>query len=112
MISTLCKKSLFSMVCLLQVLSLGAQQFDVQAQASKGEKRVFQVMYQGFGGLQHVHRKIACAETKNLVSDLNIVELSKQFGCKTKMGQAYIAFVLERVVSTKIIPMRLRSGKR
>ncbi len=89
------------MVCLLQVLNLGAEQFDVQAQASRGEKRVFQVMYQGFGGLQHVHRKIACAETKNLVSDLNIVELSKQFGCKTKMGQAYIAFVLERVVSTK-----------
>jgi len=64
-----------------------------------GKARVFQVMYQGPGGIDDVNRKTLYAETKNLTLDLNLAEISARFGCKTLMGQGFIAKTLAKPVS-------------
>ena len=63
------------------------------------QNRVFEVMYKGPGGIEEVNRRTLFAETKNLTSDLNVLEISSRFGCKTKMGKAFIAYTLERLIS-------------
>lgn len=63
--------------------------------------RMAQVMYKGFGGIEAMNHRIQFAETKNLKFDLNLVEISTRFGCKTKMGQDFIAFYLDKVISSK-----------
>ena len=64
-----------------------------------GKARVFQVMYQGPGGIDDVNRKTLYAETKNLTLDLNLLEISARFGCKTLMGQGFIAKTLSKPIS-------------
>ncbi|MDP3788587.1 MAG: hypothetical protein Q8Q60_04730 [Candidatus Chromulinivorax sp.] len=68
-------------------------------QSNAGQARVFQVMHQGPGGIADVHRKTLYADTKNLTFDINTAEISKRFGCKTKMGQGYIAYRMAKPVS-------------
>ncbi len=68
-------------------------------QGNAGQSRVFHVMHQGPGGIADVNRRTLYADTKNLTFDLNTAEISKQFGCKTKMGQGYIAYTLAKLVS-------------
>ena len=66
---------------------------------NSGQRRVFEVMYKGPGGIEEVNRRTLFAETKNLSSDLNVLAISSRFGCQTKMGQAFIAYTLEKLVS-------------
>jgi MutS domain V len=63
--------------------------------------RMAQVTYKGYGGIEAANHKIKFAETKNLKFDLNLSEISSRFGCKTKMGQDFIAFSLDKVISSK-----------
>lgn len=63
--------------------------------------RMAQVMYKGYGGIEAANHKIKFAETKNLKFDLNLAEISSRFGCKTKMGKDFIAFYLDKVISSK-----------
>ncbi len=63
--------------------------------------RMAHVMYKGYGGIESVNHKIKFVDTKNLGFDLNIPEVSKRFGCKTKMGQDFIAFYLNKPISSK-----------
>ena len=81
----------------LQVSSICAGFEPIQYDA--GKARVFQVMYQGPGGIEDVNRKTLYAENKNLAFDLNLLEISARFGCKTQMGQGFIAKTLAKPVS-------------
>ncbi|MBP6870314.1 hypothetical protein KBC04_05500 [Candidatus Babeliales bacterium] len=65
----------------------------------RGNARVFEVMYQGPGGIDAVNKKILFAETKNLSQDLNLQEMSHRFGCKTELGKAFLKFHLEKPIS-------------
>ncbi len=69
------------------------------AQYDAGKARVFQVMYQGPGGIEDANRKTLFSETKNLTFDLNLSEISTRFGCKTLMGQGFIMQTLSKPVS-------------
>lgn len=66
-----------------------------------GKARIFKVMHKGPGGIEQLNRNITFAETKNLNLDLNLSEISSRFGCKTSIGQGFIALFLEKVVSPK-----------
>jgi DNA mismatch repair ATPase MutS len=81
----------------LQISSIYAAFEPVEYDA--GKARVFQVMYQGPGGIEDVNRKTLYAETKNLAFDLNLSEISTRFGCKTQMGQGFIAKTLAKPIS-------------
>jgi hypothetical protein len=63
------------------------------------KSRISEVMYQGPGGIEEVNKKTLFAEIKNLSFDLNLAEISSRFGCKTLMGQTFIAYTLAKLVS-------------
>lgn len=63
--------------------------------------RLAYVMYKGHGGIESVNHTIKFAEIKNLGFDLNIPEVSKRFGCKTKIGQEFLSFYLHKPISSK-----------
>lgn len=64
-----------------------------------GKSRVFEVMYQGPGGIDKVNKQVLFAETKNLSQDLNLQEISNRIGCKTEVGKAFLKFNLEKPIS-------------
>ena len=63
--------------------------------------RLAYVMYKGHGGIESVNHRIKFADIKNLGFDLNIAEMSKRFGCKTKIGQEFLSFYLHKPISSK-----------
>ncbi|MGZ6250999.1 MAG: MutS-related protein [Candidatus Chromulinivorax sp.] len=86
---------LFSILMLFGVMDLYA------GYHASSRNRVFQVMYQGAGGIQQSMSRILFAETKNIGFDLNLSEIAARFGCKTQVGQDFIVKSLEKVISPK-----------
>lgn len=91
----------FIHLCILQVLLVATLPAGLSAVKMTNSylSRMAEVMYKGFGGIEEINHKIQFAFTKNLSLDLNIAALSKKFGCKTKLGQDFIAFYLDKVIS-------------
>ena len=65
----------------------------------QAQSRVFEVMYQGPGGIDKMNKKVLFAETKNISQDLNLAEIANRFGCKTLLGKAFILHHLEKPIS-------------
>lgn len=86
--------------CISFLLNIGLVYAEFEPiRINQGQNRVFETMYKGPGGIAQVNRKVLFAETKNLNTDLNTPEISSRFGCKTKMGQAFIAYTLDKPIS-------------
>lgn len=63
------------------------------------KSRIFDVMYQGYGGMYAVNKQVSFADVKNISQDLNLKEIAKRFDCKTLLGQNFILFNLEKPIS-------------
>lgn len=67
-----------------------------------GKIKVEQIMSHEETGVAAYNKKhINYAETQNIASDLNIVEIAKFFNCKTVIGQAFIAETLQCPVTPR-----------
>jgi DNA mismatch repair ATPase MutS len=84
------KKLLFATV-LLQICILYPQ----------FNSRIFEVMYQGPGGIQEVNQRILFADTKNLTYDLNLSAISSRFEPSTMIGKEFLVRYLEKAISPK-----------
>jgi len=70
-------------------------------QYNAGHDRLFEVLYTGPGGVHQVGKKTKLADTKNILQDLNLLEIARRFDAQTEMGKVFIIYTLDRVVSPK-----------
>ena len=83
-------------------LLIGFQFCNLSAQAATFDTvsgRMTYAMYYGPGGIESAYKRTIFADVKNLSFDLNIAEISKRFGCKTKLGQSFIVYKMSKPIS-------------
>ena len=66
-----------------------------------GRARVLHIMNYGPEGLASLYEDITCAESLNLVTDLNLAEIAQQFHCKTVVGNEYLNNAFTQLISPK-----------
>lgn len=93
------KKMRFLLKKILLIVIVNFSVFAVGAMYDASKSRIFDVMYQGPGGIEKVNKKVVFAEVKNIAQDLNLDEIARRFGCKTKLGQAFILCNLKKPIS-------------
>jgi hypothetical protein len=89
--------------CLLFLLHfLNSAATDIAQNYDSGRSRVATIMCNDETGIAAYNRKkITYAESKNLAEDLNLTEIVHYFGCKTVIGQSFMAQTLLCPVSTE-----------